>query len=240
MSFSCKSAIVTGGTRGIGFAIAERLLARGCSTFITGRTDGSVREGVGRLTGHATGGAIVAGAACDVRDPGAVREMVAGAVAKLGGLDVLVNNAGVGSNSFVVDMPIEEWRTTIETNLSGVFYCCHESIPHLKKRGAGYIINIGSLAGRNAFPGGSAYNASKFGLIGFSEALMQEVRHDNIRVSYIMPGSVATEFDGASKGSADWKVQPEDIAEIVLDLLSFPARTLPSRVEVRPTRPPKR
>jgi NADP-dependent 3-hydroxy acid dehydrogenase YdfG len=137
-------------------------------------------------------------------------------------------------------MAPEHWRAVIETNLNSLFYCSHEVIPHLKRAGGGWIINIGSLAGKNAFPGGAAYNASKFGLIGFSEALMQEVRNDDIRVSYIMPGSVSTEFDGGSKGSADWKIQPEDIAEIVLDLLNFPGRTLPSRVEVRPTRPPKR
>ncbi len=149
-----------------------------------------------------------------------------------------MNNAGVGVFKPVAELTIEEWDRVQETNVSGVFYCSHAAIPQLKERGGGWIINIGSLAGKNAFPGGAAYNASKFGLIGFSEALMQEVRHDGIRVSYIMPGSVAT--PGFSSGEADWKIQPEDIGKIVLDLLATPDRTLPSRVEVRPSRPPKK
>ena len=132
-------------------------------------------------------------------------------------------------------MTVEEWDTVLRTNLDSLFYMTHAALPHMKKRG-GWIINIGSLAGKNAFPEGAAYNASKFGLIGFSEALMQEVRHDDIRVSYIMPGSVATE---GFSGMADWKIQPEDIGQIVLDLLATPERTLPSRIEVRPSRPKK-
>ena len=140
--------------------------------------------------------------ACDVRDFDQVRAMIQEAGEKLDGLDILVNNAGVGSYSYVEKMPVDEWKATLETNLSGVFYCCHEAIPLMKRRGGGYIINIGSLAGKNAFPGGAAYNASKFGLIGFSEALMQEVRHDHIRVSYVMPGSVNTEFGQGEEQSA--------------------------------------
>src|SRR5262245_45603801 len=233
-----KRALVTGGTKGIGLAIARALADSGAQVFICARNEEEVTRVADELRERYSG--RVSGGRCDVRSYEEVREVIARADDLLGGLDILVNNAGIGEFVNVEDMDASRWDATIETNLSGVFYCCREAIPLMKQRGGGYIINIGSLAGKNAFPGGAAYNASKFGLIGFSEALMQEVRHDNIRVSYIMPGSVATEFDGASKGSADWKVQPEDIAEIVLDLLSFPARTLPSRVEVRPTRPPKR
>jgi NAD(P)-dependent dehydrogenase (short-subunit alcohol dehydrogenase family) len=164
------------------------------------------------------------------------------AVQKNGGLDVLINNAGIGIFSSVENMTPEGWRATIETNLSGLFYCCHEAIPLMRKRGRGYIINIGSLAGKNFFPGGSAYSASKAGLIGFSEALMQEVRYDHIRVSYIMPGSVETEFGGLGKAadsSRTWKILPEDIAEVILNLLKSDPRSLSSRVEIRPSEPKK-
>ncbi len=138
-------------------------------------------------------------------------------------------------------MEPEKWHQVIETNLNGVFYCCHEAIPVMRGRGGGWIINIASLAGKNPLPGGAAYNASKFGLVGFSEALMLDVRQDDIRVNYIMPGSVATHFNDHTPGEEDaWKIQPEDIAQIVMDLLAFPGRTLPSRVEVRPSKPPKR
>jgi NAD(P)-dependent dehydrogenase (short-subunit alcohol dehydrogenase family) len=176
-----------------------------------------------------------------VRDPVACERLVARTVAHFGGLDILVNNAGVGVFAPVLELTPERWRDVIGTNLDGVFYCSHAALPTLTGRGDAWIINIGSLAGKNAFPNGAAYNASKFGLIGFSEALMQEVRHDGVRVSCIMPGSVATEFSHpAGAGREDWKVQPEDIAQLVLELLAMPARTLPSRIEVRPSRPPRR
>jgi 3-oxoacyl-[acyl-carrier protein] reductase len=160
------------------------------------------------------------------------------AVSEFGGLDILVNNAGLSVFAPVAELGVEQWDQVLETNLSGVFYCTRAAIPHLRSGGGGWIINIGSLAGKNAFPGGAAYNASKFGLIGFSEALMQEVRHDGIRVSYIMPGSVSTA--GFGSGEGDWKIQPEDLGQIVLDLLATPERTLPSRIEVRPSRPPQK
>jgi short-subunit dehydrogenase len=135
-------------------------------------------------------------------------------------------------------MEATEWQATLETNLTGVFYCCRQALPLMKERGGGYIINIGSLAGKNAIPGMAAYCASKFGLIGFSEALMQEVRHDHIRVSYVMPGSVDTGFGGGRReGSASWKLAPEDVAEVVVDLLEMEPRALPSRVELRPSEP---
>jgi 3-oxoacyl-[acyl-carrier protein] reductase len=236
-----KVAIVTGSTKGIGRAIAEVLRARGARVTISARNKVDVERVTAELARQAsTNERCALGAPADVRKYEDCRRMVQQTADAFGRIDILVNNAGIGGFANVADMSPEQWDAIIETNLNSLFYCSHEVIPHLKRAGGGWIINIGSLAGKNALPGGSAYNASKFGLIGFSEALMQEVRHDGIRVSYIMPGSVATEFDGMSRGTAEWKVQPQDIAEIVTDLLSFPARTLPSRVEVRPSKPPKK
>jgi 3-oxoacyl-[acyl-carrier protein] reductase len=157
---------------------------------------------------------------------------------RFGGLDILVNNAGSGVFRSVQELSLEDWRKTIDLNLSGVFYCCHHALPLLRKKGAGYIIQISSLAGINTFAGGAAYNASKFGLNGFSEAIMQDLRYENIRVSYVMPGSVATDFNGRG-GPADWKIAPEDVAQVVLNLLRMPERTLVSRVEMRPSKPQK-
>jgi 3-oxoacyl-[acyl-carrier protein] reductase len=227
-----KVVVVTGGTKGIGRAIAGALAGRGARVVVGARSEGDVDAVVGEL------GADAVGVVCDVRRAEDCVRLVDAAVEAFGGLDVLVNNAGVGVFETVEALDVEDWDRVIETNLSGVFYCSNAAIPHLKRRGGGWIINIGSLAGKNAFPGGAAYNASKFGLIGFSEALMQEVRHDGIRVTYIMPGSVAT--PSFSSGEADWKIQPEDLGQIVLDLLATPDRTLPSRIEVRPSRPPKK
>ena len=158
-----------------------------------------------------------------------------------GGVDSLVNNAGIGIFTTVEDMTPEDFRAVLETNLFSVFYSCHQAIPLMKQRGGGYIINISSLAGANPHPRMAAYNASKFGLNGFSEALMQEIRHDGIKVSYIMPGSVNTEFGGDDPDeSKSWQLQPQDIATAVLDLLHHPDRSLVSRVEIRPSKPPKR
>ena len=234
-----QSALVTGATRGIGLAIAQLLLDREARVFICARNRDEVQEAVEKLS--ESHGERVQGGPCDVRDHGQVRAMFAEVERLSGGLDVLINNAGVGSHSYVEKMPVEEWRSTIETNLSGVFYCCHEAIPLMKKRGGGYVINIGSLAGKAAFPGAAAYCASKFGLIGFSEALMQEVRYDHIRVSYVMPGSVNTGFGGREgKDSANsWKLASEDVARVVISLLEMDPRALPSRVELRPSEPKK-
>lgn len=229
-----KVAIVTGGSRGIGFAIAQALTTAGASVAITGRNEQDLEGARQRL-----GGRTLALRA-DSRDPASAARAVDHAVERLGGLDILVNNAGIGVFGSVADMSIAEWQQVIETNLNGVFYFCHAAIPHLRKRGGGWIINISSLAGKNPFTGGAAYCASKTGLNAFSEVLMQEVRYDNIRVSYVMPGSVATGFRrGSEAAPADWKLAPEDVAEVVLDLLAHPARSLPSRVELRPSRPRK-
>jgi len=234
-----KKAVVTGSTRGIGLAIARALLERGAALWITSRTGKHVDLAVAELRSRY--GERAGGSACDVRSYESVRELVRDAERDLGGLDIVVNNAGVGWFGPVEKMAVDEWRATLETNLSGVFYFCREAIPALRRRGGGHIVNIGSLAGKNAFPGGAAYNASKFGLIGFSEALMQEVRHDHIRVSYVMPGSVNTEFGagGAVDPAATWKLWPEDVARAVVDLLEMDPRALVSRVELRPSEPKK-
>ena len=228
-----KYAIVTGATRGIGRAIAERLLDEGATVAVCGRSTKSTDEALRELQPRGN----VIGTACDVANPDSVAQFFQFVGNQFPGIDYLINNAGVGVFRAVADLTIEDWRQVLETNLSGVFYCSHHGLPLLKKRGGGYVINISSLAGRNAFAGGAAYNASKFGLNGFSEAMMLDSRYDNVRVSYIMPGSVATEF--GSGGGEDWKIAPADIAEIVIGLLRMPERTLVSRVEVRPSKPRK-
>ena len=176
----------------------------------------------------------------DVRNAEEATRAVEEAVATFGGLDILVNNAGIGSFVNVEDMTVDQWRSLIDTNVSGVFYCCHAAIPHLRRRGGGWIINISSLSAKNPFAGGAAYSASKAALNNFSEALMQEVRHDGIRVSYVMPGSVATDFGRGGAAKQDWALTSEDVAQVVMDLLAMPARSLPSRVELRPSRPPRK
>jgi len=235
-----RISVVTGGTRGIGFAIAEALLADGDSVAITGTStegvDGAARE----LASRAGDAARVMGLVCDVREAPAVESALHDVVARFGGLDVLVNNAGVGVGAPIADLSHEEWHRIIDTNVTGVFHCAKAAIPHLRKRGGGWIISISSLASKNPFAGGAAYCASKAALNAFSEAVMQELRYDNIRVSYVLPGSVATGFTGRNPTSgADWKLQPEDVAEVVIDLLAHKGRSLPSRVEIRPSRPQK-
>jgi 3-oxoacyl-[acyl-carrier protein] reductase len=227
--------IVTGGSKGIGLAIARALLARAGQVTITGRSGADLKTAA-----QALGGAdAVLAISADVREPADAQRIVDETVRRFGGLDVLVNNAGIGKFANVADMQVDDWRQIIDTNLSGVFYCTHAALPELRRRGGGFVINISSLAGKNAFTGGAAYCASKAGLNQFSEALMQEVRHDNIRVSYVMPGSVATGFAGHGGGD-DWKLAPEDVARVVVDLIAHDARSLPSRVELRPSRPPRK
>lgn len=232
---AARVALVTGGSRGIGFAVAHALTASGASVAITGRDERAL-EAARRKLGHQT-----FSIRADVQNESEAAKAVDDTAARFGGLDVLVNNAGVGHFAAVADMTPAVWRQVIDTNLSGVFYCSHAAIPHLRRRGGGWIINISSLAGKNPFANGAAYCASKSGLNAFTEALMQEVRHDNIRVSYVMPGSVSTGFGGRGEdGSADWKLSPEDVARVVMDLIAHPARSLPSRIELRPSRPPKK
>ena len=204
---------------------------------ITGRSRAGVDAAVTVLAEKAGDVARVAGAVTDVRDRAAVDATVAEAVAALGGLDTLVNNAGVGVFTEVASMTDEEWSRVIDTNLTGAFYCSRAALPEMKRAGGGWIINIASLAGRNYFATAGAYCASKAGLIAFSEALMLEVRELGIRVSVIMPGSVATGFSGRNAGADDsWKLTPADVADVVMDLLRHPSRSLPSKVEIRPAR----
>ena len=238
-SLSNKAAIVTGGTKGIGFAIARALVLAGADVSISARHDDEITKAVAELS-ELNGGRCV-GFSCDVRDEAQVRSLFASTVNALGGLDILVNNAGIGIFASVEETSGDDFRAVMETNLCGVFYCCREAIPLMKQRGGGYIINVSSLAGANPHARMAAYNASKFALNGFSEALMQEVRHDGIKVSYIMPGSVNTEFGGDEPSDAkSWQLQPDDIAQVVIDLLDYSKRALPSRVEIRPSQPPKR
>ena len=222
-----RVALVTGGSKGIGAAIVRAFADAGASVVSTSRSGGSTSEHGRQVR-------------ADVRKPAEAARAIEDAVSAFGGLDILINNAGVGAFANVADMSVEEWHQVIDTNLSGVFYCCHAAIPHLRRRGGGWIINISSLASRNAFAGGAAYCASKAALNQFSEALMQEVRHDDIRVSCVMPGSVATEFGRGSTAKSAWALTSEDVAQVVMDLLAMPPRSLPSRVELRPSKPPKK
>jgi 3-oxoacyl-[acyl-carrier protein] reductase len=234
-----KVALVTGGSKGIGLAVAEAILEHGGSVAICARNGGEV-EAVGRRLEGMFPKRVLA-TACDVRKEGDVEATFRAVDARFGGLDIAVNNAGVGFFKNLETMTLEEWNSILETNVTGVFLCCRASIPRMRARGGGYIINMSSLAGRNAFPQATAYNASKFALNGMSEALMQEVRYDGIRVSYVMPGSVNTYFNaGTPDASMAWQLQPEDIARVVLDLLAHDPRSLPSRVEIRPSTPPKK
>jgi 3-oxoacyl-[acyl-carrier protein] reductase len=236
-----KTAIVTGGSRGIGLATSEALLSAGASVVITGTDPATLEKAATHLGASPDRAARLSSVLADVRDPAQVAGMIAGSVGRFGGVDILVNNAGVGGFAEVASMSHEHWSRILDTNLTGVFNCCHAVIPHLKARGGGWIINVSSLAGKNAFVGGAAYCASKAGLNAFSESLMQEVRQDGIRVSYVMPGSVRTGFSGAGDGpGTDWKLTPEDVAQAILDLLGHPSRSLPSRVEIRPSRPPRK
>jgi NAD(P)-dependent dehydrogenase (short-subunit alcohol dehydrogenase family) len=239
MNLQNKSAIVTGSTKGIGLAVAEALVAAGTNVLISSRHEKEISTTVDRLAG--TTSSRVAGKVCDVQRAEEARDLVGFAVSELGGLDILINNAGVGIFQSVEEMTPERWRKVIGTNLDSLFYTCHYAIPEMRKRGEGFVVNIGSLAGKNAFPTGAAYNASKFGLVGFSEALMQEVRHDDIQVAYVMPGSVDTWFGGKPPvGEDSWKLSARDIAEIVVETLSRAPRCLTSRIEVRPSKPPKK
>jgi 3-oxoacyl-[acyl-carrier protein] reductase len=240
MDLRDKVAIVTGATKGIGLAIAEELLRRGTHVMICSRHQSDIDREVLRLNRMGAAGRA-AGKAADVQDHRQVMALIESCCAEFGGLDILVNNAGVGRFQNVAEMSPESWREILGTNLDGVFYACRYALPEMKRRGGGFIINIGSLAGKNAFPGGAAYNASKFGLIGFSEALMQEVRYDDIRVAYIMPGSVDTWFGGSPpSGEGGWKLSATDVAQVVVETLSRHPRCLTSRIEMRPAKPPRK
>ena len=226
-----KVAIVTGSTKGIGLAIAERLINEGASVVVSARTASEVERVAGRL------GPRALGVPCAVADPAACQRLVAETVERLGRLDVLVNNAGFGIFKPISEMSVEEWQRQIDVNLGGVFYCSKAALPHLVASGDGFIINIGSLAGRNYFAGGTGYNAAKAGLMGMTEAMMLDVRHEGVRVSVIMPGSVNTDFRGTQGKERSWPLEADDVALTVLQLLDYPKGAHVSRVEMRPSQP---
>ena len=238
-SLNGKVAIVTGGSRGIGLAIARALVHDGVQVAVTGRS--AAHLSAARAQIEAAGPGKVETLQADVRRSQEITRAIDATAARFGGLDILINNAGVGIFADVAAMTVEQWDEVIDTNLTGVYHACHAALPHLKKRGGGFIINISSLAGKNPFTQGAAYCASKAGLNAFSEALMQEVRYDNIRVSYVLPGSVATAFSsGDDQKGKDWKISPDEVAEVVVDLLRLDSRSLASRVELRPSKPPRK
>ena len=235
-----RLAIVTGGSRGIGLATAIALRSAGAGVLICGRSADRLETAAARIVAATASAAAgpVATAVADVRHPEQAQRLVESAVAQLGGVDILINNAGVGRFSPLAELTIDDWRETVDTNLSGVFYCCRAAIPAMKRRGGGWIINVSSLASTHPFAGGTAYCASKAGLNAFTEALMQEVRRDGIRVSCVLPGSVDTEFAGNEPSEdSGWKLAASDVAQTVVDLLRHPPRSLPSRVELRPSVP---
>ena len=236
-------AVVTGASEGIGQAIASSLTSEGVDVVMCSRSVDGLSEAVANVTNASRTNrrqGRAEGFAADVRDPSQMDSLMARAVNTFGRLDILVNNAGVGRFQPLAELSVEDWRTVLETNLSGVFFACHAAIPRLRHGGGGWIINVSSLAGHHPFPGGAAYCASKAGLDALSEVLMQELRDDDIRVSCVAPGSVDTRFGGANAdSSATWKLDRDDVARVVLDLLSHHPRSLPSRVEIRPSRPRK-
>jgi 3-oxoacyl-[acyl-carrier protein] reductase len=235
-SLSGKVALVTGGSRGIGLATARQLLEQGASVAITGTSEEHLASAEKDLIARGD----VLPLRADVREYGEVEAAVAAVATRFGGLDVLVNNAGVGVFRSVADMSVDEWHRVIDTNLTGVFYCCHAALPRLRARGGGWIINISSLASKNPFVDAAAYCASKTALNAFSEALMQEVRYEGIRVAYVLPGSVNTGFGGRANTKAAGVLLPEDVAQVIVDLIAHPSRSLPSRVEIRPAQPPRK
>ena len=230
-----KTALITGGTKGIGLGIAQSLLEEGYNVAITGRSDSTAREIADQLNTDYSG--KVFGIGCDVRDYKSQQSCVQQVLDKFGSIDVLIANAGIGHFASIEDMSVDQWNDTIDINLTGVFYSIKASLEALKQS-KGYIITIASLAGTNFFAGGSAYNASKFGLVGFTQSVMLDVRKQGIKVTTIMPGSVSTYFNGHTPSPADaWKIQPEDLGQMVVDLLNINPRTLPSKIEVRPSIP---
>jgi 3-oxoacyl-[acyl-carrier protein] reductase len=233
-----KTALITGGTKGIGYGIAVSMLNEGMNVAITSRSQSAANEAAAELNKLGHGRAI--GVAADVRSIESQNAAVASVIEEFGALDVLIANAGVGHFASIEDLTVEQWNSTIDTNLTGVFYSVKAAIEAIKKS-EGYIITIASLAGTNFFAKGAAYNASKFGLVGFSQAIMLDLREFGVKVTTIMPGSVATYFNGHVPNDADaWKIQPDDLGQMTVDLLKMNPRTLPSKVEVRPAMPSKK
>ncbi|MEN0045480.1 MAG: SDR family oxidoreductase [Bacteroidota bacterium] len=233
-----KTALITGGTKGIGYGIGEAMLQEGMNVAITSRSQKAADEAASELAKIGTGKVI--GIQADVRNYESQQAAVQKVTNEFGSLDVVIANAGVGHFAPIGEITVEQWNDTIDINLTGVFYSVKSSLEALKQS-QGYIITIASLAGTNFFARGAAYNASKFGLVGFTQAMMLDVRQMGIKVSTIMPGSVSTYFNGHTPNEADaWKIQPEDIGQMTIDLLKMHPRTLPSKVEVRPSMPPSK
>lgn len=230
-----KVALITGGTKGIGFGIAQAMLDKGMKVAFTGRTQDGVSEAEQQL--KKIGGEVL-GFVSDVRDRSSLDKCVDHIIGQWGQLDVLIANAGVGHFGSITELTEEQWKDTLDINLTGVFNSARACIPHLKSS-KGYIFTIASLAGTNFFAKGSAYNASKFGLVGFTQAMMLDLRNEGINVSTIMPGSVSTYFNDHTPNENDaWKIQIEDLGQMVVDMLQLNPRTLPSKIEVRPSQPP--
>lgn len=233
-----KTAFITGGTKGIGYGIAEALLNEGIHVAITGRTLATAEEAANLLNSNSKNKAMAIGLEADVRSYESQQQAIKKTIDKFGKVDIVIANAGLGHFASVEEISIDDWNETIDTNLTGAFFTLRTSLEQLKKN-KGYFITISSLAGTNFFKGGSAYNASKFGLTGFTQAAMLDLREHGIKVSTIMPGSVSTYFNGNQPNAEDsWKIQKEDIGKLVVDLLKMNPRTLPSKIEVRPTQPP--
>ena len=233
-----KTAFITGGTKGIGYGIAEALINEGMNVAITGRNAAAAKKAAAALNNIRANAAI--GLEADVKNSEAQANAVKATIDAFGKLDVVIANAGVGHFAPITDLTTEQWNETIDVNLTGVFHTIKATVEALKQS-EGYFFTIASLAGTNFFARGAAYNASKFGLVGFTQAVMLDLRQYNIKTSTIMPGSVATYFNNHVPNDADaWKIQPEDLGQMVVDLLKIHPRTLPSKIEVRPTMPPKR
>jgi len=238
MNAHARVAIVTGGTRGIGRAIVRRLASEGYAVLFSGASEKSVADA---SAGYAKEGLGATGLVADARSDEDQRRLVERVRKDHGRLDVLVNNAGIGEFGRVDEIPPEKFRDVLETNLFGPWFAMRHAAPLMKKSGGGFIVNIASLASVNAFANGAAYNASKFGLLGLSDAAMLDLRHDGIRVAVVMPGSVATDWSHShGNRDASWMLHPDDVAEAVADLIRFPDRAIPSRLELRPSRPPRK
>lgn len=237
MSTTIRIALVTGGSRGIGRGIAEALLADGWRVHLCSRHPASVEDALSALRERFPG--QVEGRAVDVRRQEEVDAFVRSVLDREARIDCLVNNAGLGHFAPVDELTGDQWREVLQTNLDGCFYFLHAVAPAMKRQGEGWIFNIASLAAKNPFAGGGAYNASKFGLIGLSEAAMLDLRPHGVRVAALLPGSVDTGFGHRGGTERSWMLRPEDVASMVLHLLSYPPHALPSLVEMRPSRPPK-
>lgn len=233
-----RVAVVTGGTRGIGRAVVETLARQGWSVLASAHSEASLTAARRDFTSF---GPRVRVESADVREAESSERLAALALETWGGLDAWINNAGLGRFGSVEELSLDDWHEVLRTNLDGAFFGIRAAARAMKPRGGGWILNIASLASKNPFAGGAAYNASKFGLLGLSEAAMLDLRHHGIRIASVLPGSVDTDFaHRGSKADRDWMLRPEDVAEVVVDLLRFPDRALPSLVEIRPSRPPKR